>query len=96
MSNVVEFLAQIGGDAYLRHAAGPEMEAALMHAGIEPAMRTALLADDTRLLESLIGANPNICCMVNVPEEEESEEEDDEGHEDEEDGEEEEDDRPRK
>jgi hypothetical protein len=78
MSNVVEFLEEMGRDAHLRYARGPEIEAALIQAGIEPAVRAAILADDPRLLESLLGASPNICCMVNVPEEEEESEEEDE------------------
>ena len=68
-----------------RFATGPELEAALTSAGIEPPVRAAVLAGDQLLLESLIGASPIVCNMINVPEEEEeSEEEGDEDKEDEE------------
>jgi hypothetical protein len=78
MSNVIDFLERMGGDAQLRSATGLEVEAALLRAGIEPNTRAAILGGDRLLLESLVGASHNICCMINVPdEEEESEEEDD-------------------
>jgi hypothetical protein len=78
MSNVIDFLEQMGRDAHLRSATELEVEAALLRAGIEPNTRAAILGGDQLLLESLVGASHNICCMINVPdEEEESEEEDD-------------------
>jgi hypothetical protein len=83
MSNVIDFLEQMGRDAHLHSATGREIEAALICAGVEPGARAAILGGDERLLESLVGASHNICCMINVPdEEEESEEEDDEEKED--------------
>jgi hypothetical protein len=86
MSNVIDFLEQMGRDAQLRSCTGLEVEAALIQAGIEPSVRAAILDGDQLLLESLVGASHNICCMINVPdEEEESEEEDDEGGEEKED-----------
>ena len=84
MSNVIDFLEQMGRDAQLRSATGLEVEAALLRAGIEPDARAAILGGDQLLLESLVGASHNICCMINVPEEEEeSEEEDDDDKEEE-------------
>jgi hypothetical protein len=84
MSNVIDFLEQMGRDAQLRSATGLEVEAALLRAGIEPNTRAAILGGDQLLLESLVGASHNICCMINVPdEEEESEEEDDDDKEEE-------------
>jgi hypothetical protein len=83
MSNVIEFFEQMGRDSRLRSATGPELEAALIGAGIEPNVRAAILAGDQERLESLIGASHNICNMINVPEEEEESEE--EGGEDKED-----------
>lgn len=78
MSNVVDFLEQMGRDARLRHATGEAMQAALIQAGIEPPVRAALLGEDRGLLESLVGASHNICCMVNHPEEEQEEPSEDE------------------
>jgi hypothetical protein len=85
MSNVIDFLDQMGRDAQLRSATALEVEAALLRAGIEPRARAAILGGDQLLLESLVGASHNICCMINVPDEEEEseEEDDDDGKEDE-------------
>ena len=86
MSSVIEFLEQMGRDAQLRRATAPEIEAAMIQAGFEPGLRTAILAEDPRLLESWMGAGHNICCLVNAPDEEpdseeEGEEEDGDGKE---------------
>jgi hypothetical protein len=78
MSNVIDFLEQMGRDAHWRHTTGEAMEAALIQAGIEPPARAAILGEDRALLESLVGAGPNICCLINHPEEEEERREDDE------------------
>ena len=75
MSNVIDFLEQMGRDSQSRFATGPALEAALTRAGIEPSVRAAVLGRDQRLLESLLGAKPNVCTLVNVPEDEESDKE---------------------
>jgi hypothetical protein len=77
MPNIIDFLEQMGRDAQWRHTTGEAMEAALIQAGIESPVRAAILGEDRGLLESLVGASPNICCMVNLPEEEEESREDD-------------------
>jgi hypothetical protein len=74
MSNVIEFLEQMGRDAHLRHGTGADIEAALVQAGIQPDVRAALLGSDQRLLESLVGATHPICCLIHPPEEEEERE----------------------
>ena len=84
MSNVIDVIEQWGGDARWRHASDEAREAALIQAGFEPGLRAAVLAPDAGLLESLIGATHNICCLVNHPEEEEEEREDDEREDEEE------------
>lgn len=83
MLNVIDFLERMGRDAQLRSATGLEVEAALLRAGIEPSARAAILGGDQLLLESLVGASHNICCMINVPEEEEESEEEDDDKEEE-------------
>ncbi len=84
MSNVIDFLERFGGDAGLRHASDADVEAALTQAGIEPALRLAIVGKDQGALERLLGADTNVCCMINKPDdEEEEEEEDDEEDEDE-------------
>ncbi len=75
MSNVIDFLEQMGRDAQWRHITGEAMQAALIQAGIEPPVQAAILGEDRGLLESLVGASPNICCLVNHPQEEEEEQE---------------------
>ena len=71
MSNIIEFLGQMGQDAQLRYATGNELEQALTRAQIEPAMRAAVLAGDRRRLEMLLGATGNTFCGVYVPDGEE-------------------------
>jgi hypothetical protein len=83
MSNVIDVIEQWGADAQWRHASDEARTAGLIQAGFEPALRAALLGEDAGLLESMLGATHNICCLVNHPEEEEQEQEDEE-HEDEE------------
>jgi len=83
MSNVIDFLEQMGRDAHLRHLTGLELQAALTQAGIEPSVRAAVVGGDQRLLESLIDASHPLCCLIHPVEEET--EEDDEGKEDEDD-----------
>jgi hypothetical protein len=78
MSNVIDFLEQMGRDAQWRHITGEATEAALIQAGIEPPLRAAILGEDRGLLESMVGASANICCLINHPEEEEERREDDE------------------
>ena len=84
MSNVIDFLERFGQDAGLRHAPSDAVAEALKSAGIDPELRAAILANDQRTLEALLGADTNVCCMTNKPEDEEAEpEEDDEEDEDE-------------
>jgi hypothetical protein len=85
VSNVIDFLERFGGDAQLRYAADDAVEAALKLAGIDQAIRAAIVSKDQRALEALLGADTNVCCVVNKPDDEEEEEEEDEDDEDEDD-----------
>ena len=85
MSHLIDFLEQMGQDADLRRASAKMMEEALRSAGIDPALRAAMLGGDRRVLEELLGAQPNICCTVHREDEEEEEEEPEEEEEEEED-----------
>ena len=76
MADLIDFLEKMGGDSQSRFATGPELEEALIRAGIEPAVRSAVLAGDQLRLESLIVASHNVCNLINLPDEEEEEEED--------------------
>ena len=78
MSNVIDFLERFGANANLRYAADDAVEAALKLAGIDEAVRAAIVAKDQRALEALLGADTNVCCVVNKPDDEEEEEDDEE------------------
>lgn len=74
MSNVIEFLEQMGRDAHLRHAGGAQIAQALKNAHIDPAVQSAILDEDQSRLEALLGAATNVCCMVHAAEEADEEE----------------------
>ncbi len=76
MSNVnaIEFLERLGRDADLRHATRGQVDAALRAAGIEPAVRMAILNAESLQLEHLLGANKIVCCGVYAPETEREDE----------------------
>lgn len=84
MSNVIDFLERFGRDADLQQASGEMLEEALRSAGIDPALRSAILGEDRQALEALVGADPIVCCIVYKEDEEEEEEEEPEDEEDEE------------
>jgi hypothetical protein len=67
MSDIIDFLVQLGQDAQLRHATRDELERALANTGISAAIRAAIFAGEQRQLETLVGAQSNICCMVAKP-----------------------------
>jgi hypothetical protein len=77
VSNVIDFLQRLGQDADLRHAPRAQLELALEEAGIDPVLREALLGADQRKLETLLGADTNVCAMI-APNKKEEDEEDDE------------------
>jgi hypothetical protein len=85
VSNVIDFLQRLGQDADLRHAPRTELELALAEADIDPALREALLGADQRKLESLLGADTNVCAMISPGKKEDDEEEDEDDFEDDED-----------
>jgi hypothetical protein len=85
VSNVIDFLQRLGQDADLRHAPRTALELALAEADIDPALREALLGADQRKLESLLGADTNVCAMVSPGKKEEDEEEDEDDLDDEDD-----------
>ena len=84
MIDAVDFLDQLGQNARLRHAPTTELERVLAASGFEPSLRNALLADDAVRLGELLGAQPNICCLVEKPDQEDDEEEEEEDSEDDE------------
>jgi hypothetical protein len=81
--DVIEFLDQLGRNARLRHAAPDELERAIVAAGIDPELRSALLAADPLRLGALLGAQPNVCCLVVKPDPAEPDEDEEEEEEEE-------------
>ncbi len=84
MTDAIDFLEQLGRNARLRHAPTAELERVLAASGFEPSLRSALLADDSMRLGELLGAQPNICCLVEKPDQEDDEEEEEEDSDDDE------------
>jgi len=68
MSDVIEFLEQLGRDAHLRHASQAQIGQALARTRIDPSVQAAILSEDQQQLEALLGADTNVCCMIFVPE----------------------------
>jgi hypothetical protein len=71
MSDVVGFLEKWGQDARLRCATSAELAREMIDAGVNPFIRKALLDGEQRRVEFLMGAQPNVCCMVALPDEDE-------------------------
>lgn len=84
MSNVIDFLERLGQDADLRTATNDQIDEALRNAGIDPALRSAIVNCDQLRLEALLGADSNVCCMIYKEDEEEEEEKEGEEEEEEE------------
>jgi hypothetical protein len=85
VSHVIELLERLGQDAHLRHASIDAVAQALLQAGLEEPLRMAILGEDRRELEALLGARSKMYCGIYAPEEEEEEdpEKEDEEQEDE-------------
>jgi hypothetical protein len=77
-TDAIDFLEQLGRNARLRHAPATELERVLAASGLEPSLRSALLADDAVRLGELLGAQPNICCLVEKPDQEDDDDEEEE------------------
>jgi len=67
MTDTIDFLEQLGRNSRLRHASSAEVQQALAGARIDPKVRNALLGDDTQQLGALLGAEPNVCCLIVKP-----------------------------
>jgi hypothetical protein len=67
MSDVIDFIERLGQDSTLRDASHQMLDRVLSEAQVSPEMRIALARGDQRLLESLLGATTNVCCLVNAP-----------------------------
>ncbi len=78
MTDIVDMLERLGGDAQLRYADRKERLDALTSAGIDGAAASALLAGESRALERQLDARSDSCCLVWAPQRDDEEEEDEE------------------
>lgn len=77
MSNVIDFLENMGRDARLRHASPSDVQLALDREQIQPELRGAILAGDQARLEALLGQQILYCMQFPAREDEEEETEED-------------------
>jgi hypothetical protein len=73
MSDVIDFIERLGQDSTLRYASRPVLDRVFNEAQVGPELRAALVSRDQQLLESLLGADTNVCCIVEAPLTEEDE-----------------------
>jgi hypothetical protein len=73
MSDVIDFLEKLGQDSTLRHASRSQLAAALSSAGFSSQLQAALMGADQGAVAGILGADTNVCCMVNAPLQEEEE-----------------------
>jgi len=67
MTDTIDFLEQLGRNSRLHRAPTAELQQAFAGARIDPRVRNALLGDDTQQLGELLGAEPNVCCLIVKP-----------------------------
>lgn len=67
MRDVIDFLEQIGQNALLRNAPETVHEQALRDSQISPQLHAALVRGDRAEIESILGINNNVCCLVYSP-----------------------------
>jgi hypothetical protein len=67
MSDIIEFLEQVGQTANLRYATGSELARVLDASRIDPTACGVLLTGDSTQLETLLGVRPNVCCALAGP-----------------------------
>lgn len=71
MPNAIEFLERLGRDAHLRHASAEQLGTAFSNAATDPALLTAIMDEDMQTLQTLLGADTNVCCLIYAPEDDE-------------------------
>ena len=77
MRDPITLLETIGADANLMSASAAQLDESLERAGLEPALRSALLQGDLATLRQLLRTPDVVCCLIDPGKEEEEEEEDD-------------------
>ena len=76
MSNVVEFLQQLGQNSQLRYADQSALEQALNASQLDPSLRAALLNGDSLKLAALAGSRSAVVGVIFAPMDEEDEKDD--------------------
>jgi hypothetical protein len=71
MSNAIEFLERLGRDASMRRASDAEFTQTLASLAIDPSLLTALRTGDQQRIETLLGTQTNVCCLIYSPEDDE-------------------------
>ncbi|MDY6948135.1 MAG: hypothetical protein SXG53_20700 [Pseudomonadota bacterium] len=71
MSNVVDLLEKIGQSSRLQALSGEQLAQELSRAGLPPAVQAAIVQQRPRRLEQLLGASPNVCCLIHAPQDDE-------------------------
>lgn len=66
MSDVIDFMERMGGDARLQQASMHDLAAALADTDMAPALQSAVLAGDAPKLATLLGTKP-VCILVAPP-----------------------------
>lgn len=70
---VVALLEKFGQSSRLHALSGEQLIQELKSAGVPAEVQEAILQQRARHLESLIGAQENVCCLVHAPQDEEPE-----------------------
>lgn len=73
MSDIIDLIERMGQDSALRYASRPVLDKVMSGLQLSPESRLALASGDRQLLESLLGAAANVCCIVDAPLTEEEE-----------------------
>jgi hypothetical protein len=85
MWDPITLLETIGADANLANASAAQLGESLERAGLEPALRSALLEGDPATLRKLLRAPDIVSCLIDPGKEDEEEEEEDDAEEEDED-----------
>lgn len=87
MSDVIDVLETLGADSGFADGTSANLDEFLQRAGVEPAVRSALLDGNASALHALLRAPDTVCCLINPhqpdDDEEEEEEEQEEGEDEE-------------
>lgn len=66
MSDIIDFMERMGGDAQLSQASNDELAVALSTTDVTPELQSAVLAGDAQRVGALLGTKP-VCMLVAPP-----------------------------